>query len=307
MNNKISIIENKLLDVFALDTIKTQLQSLLQDNPKKIEAFKSRVLKMSLNYGLNECSPESIINCGVQALSLELPLESGQGYIVAYKKTAVFDCGYKGWQILAKRAGFSVLADVVYSCDKFNQNGFGFDRKMVFIPNFDERKGSNDAWAKENLSGVIVSIMEDSTKNKTHAFVDADMIKKIVGYSPSMKTENSRKFSPHENWAEQMFCAKAIKQVLSKFPIDLTKASQLNDAIQIVNTTESYAQESVQQNYSQERFKENFPKWKHLVETGKNKPMAIITQLSNTYNLTSEQLESVMKLNDFEPIDAEQS
>ena len=223
MSNQLQVKEEKMMDAFALEGVKTQLQSLLQDNPKKIEAFKTRVLKMSLGYGLNNCSPESIINCGLQALTLDLPLESGQGYIVNYGGNAVFDCGYKGWQVLAKRAGYSVLADVVYSCDEFKQNGFGFDRELIFLPDFSERNGSNDTWAKENLVGVIVSILEDETGNKTHTFIDDRMIKKIIGKSPSVGSEKAKKFSPHENWAEQMFCAKAIKQVLSKFPIDLRK------------------------------------------------------------------------------------
>ena len=57
--------------------------------------------------------------------------------------------------------------------------------------------------------------------------------------------------------------------------------------------------------YSQERFNENFPKWKSLVESGQKRAMAIITQLSNSFTLTSKQLEDVMTLANFEPIDGE--
>lgn len=308
MNKQVEIRETKVLDALELEGIKEQLRSLLGSDDKKIEAFKTRILKISLNYMLRECSPESIIQCGIQALTLNLPLEGGQGYIVNYGGAAQFDCGYKGWQVLAKRAGYSVLADVVYSCDEFSQEGFGFDREMIFSPNYSHRNGSDDKWARSNLTGVIVSIMEDETKTKTSAFVPADMIHKIVGKSPSTQTEKGKKFSPHENWAEQMFAAKAIKQVLTKFPIDLSEADQLHQAIEIVNNTESIAQSSSPQQlsaYPQERFDENFPKWIELVSSGAKKAMAIITQLSNSYSLTSEQLEKVMNLKNFEPIEGE--
>ena len=302
--SNLTVRENKVMDALELEGIKAQLQGLLGNNQRKIEAFKTKILKISLNAILKDCTPESVIGCGVQALTLDLPLEAGQGYIVAYKGVATLDCGYKGWQVLAKRAGYSVLSDVVYDCDEFSQSGFGFDREMVFNPSFSQRKGSDDKWAKANLTGVIVSVMEDDSGQKTQTFVDAAMINKIVGKSPSKDSSHS----PHNNWAEQMFAAKAIKQVLSKFPIDISKASQLQEAIEIVNTTESMAQQQSPQGlseYPQERFTENFPKWRDLVASGSKKAMAIITQLSNSYTLTSKQLEDVMTLTNFEPIDGE--
>ena len=306
--SNLAIREKKVMNAFELEAVKEQLSSLLDANPKKMEAFKTRVLNMSLSYGLKDCSPESVISCGIQALTVDLPLQSGQGYIVNYGGQAQFDCGYKGWQVLAKRAGYSVQADVVYRCDEFSQNGFGFNREMVFNPSFAERQGHNDSWAKDNLVGVIVSILEEETKQETHAFVDAGMIQKITSISPSQKSEKGKKFSPHENWAEQMFCAKAIKQVLSKFAIDLTEATKdIHTAIEYVNNTESAQQQAANKpsEYPKERFDENFPKWKKLVEDSKKTALSIITQLSNSYTLSPNQMEEVMKLRNFEPIDGE--
>ena len=311
MSNQLSVRETKVMDAFALEGIKEQLKGLLANNPKKIEAFKARILKMSLSYGLDKCTPESIINCGLQALTLDLPLEAGQGYIVSYGGAATFDCGYKGWQVLAKRAGYSVVADVVYNCDEFSQSGFGFDREIIFNPNFTERKSSDDTWAKTNLTGVIVSIMEDKTGNKTHTFVSADLIRKIIGMSPSAgkkSQKDGKEYSPHDKWAEQMFAAKAIKQVLSKAPIDLAQASQLNEAINIVNSTESIAQQqksAESTSYPQERMDEMFPQWADMGRDGKKPAMSIITTLSNSYKLTSKQLEKLMTLKEYEPIEVE--
>jgi recombination protein RecT len=302
--SNLAVRETKVMEAFEIEALQNQVRGLLGSNQRNIEAFKAKIIKLSLSDILKNCTPESVIGCGVQALTLDLPLEAGQGYVVAYKGKATLDVGYKGWQVLAKRAGYSVLSDVVYNCDEFSQSGFGFDREMVFNPSFSQRKGSDDKWAKNNLTGVIVSVMEDESGQKTQTFVDAAMINKIVGKSPSKDSGHS----PHNNWAEQMFSAKAIKQVLSKFPIDLSRASQLQEAIEIVNTTESMAQQQAPQGlseYPQERFTENFPKWRDLVESGAKKAMAIITQLSNSYTLTSTQLEDVMTLTNFEPINGE--
>lgn len=309
-NQQVAKREQQMMGAFELDNVKTQLAALLEGNPRKIEAFKTRMLKIGLSYGLTNCTPESLINCGLQALTLDLPLEAGQGYIVNYGGVATFDSGYKGWQVLAKRAGLSVKADVVYACDAFEQDGFGFEAKITFQPDYTQRRGSDDEWAKQHLTGVIVSVREDETGLITTMFVPADMIFKIIGKSPSAgKTDkNGKKHSPHDNWAEQMFAAKAIKQVLSKQAIDLAKHSQLQEAIGIVNNTESMAQSEATAEanfYEPEKFDANYPKWVDRVKTGRNPAMAIITQLSNTYSFTAEQMEQLMDLRNHEPIDGE--
>lgn len=303
MNNPIAVREQSVIDALELPNVKQQLQSLLANDPKKLEAFKTRILKISLNAGLKQCTPVSIIQCGLQAETLGLPLEAGQGYIVAYKNVAQVDVGYKGWQVLAKRAGFSVVADVVYKCDLFEQEGHGFDKRTVLLIDHDSRKIADDSWCAHNLRGVIVQVREDSNGNITEAFVPADMIKKIVGVSPSAKSSHS----PHNNWTHQMFAAKAIKQVLTKFPIDISAASKpLHDAVAIVNGTESSAQQAAAEQakeYSQERFDQVFPQWQERVSSGRNKAMAIITQISNSFKLSEHQLASLMTLKDLEPID----
>lgn len=295
MNQAVATREDKVMSAFELEGIKNQLSSLMQNNPRKIEKFKTKILTLSLTSGLKDCTPESIIHCGLQAVTLDMPLQQGQGYVVKYGGIAQFDLGYKGWQILAKRAGFSVLADAVYNGDTFSDSGYGFDREVTFIKG-EDRKPSDDKWARQNLKAVIVSIMEDATKVKTLRVVDADMIHKIIGKSPAgMK-------GPHGSWADQMFCAKAIKQVMSKFPIDLS-ASELGDAIDMVNTTETTAQETASaRTYTDERFAEVYAAWVDLVESGKKAAMAIITQVSNGFALSPEQMQKLMDLQNIKPV-----
>lgn len=297
--------ETQIADTLQLDSIKNQVNGLLDSNPRKMEAFKTRMIKMSTSYMLKDCTPESLIAAGVQALTLDLPLEAGQGYVVKYGSEAQLDVGYKGWQVLAKRSGYSAMADNVYACDFFEQSGFGFDVKMDFQPNHSDRKTADDKWVQENIKGVIVSIREDETKLVQTRFVERDMLIKIVGMSPSMGSEKARKYSPHENWASQMFSAKALKQILSKMPIDLS--STMAEAIQIVNGTEAAAQNQPTKMplYSDEKFEANFPKWKKLVEDRKKSAVTIITQFSNGYSLTEKQTEKLRELYDSEPIEGE--
>ncbi len=299
--------EMQVADAMELESIKNQLMDMLEGDPKKMGVFKSRMLKMSTTYMLKDCSPESLIGVGLQALTLDLPLEAGQGYVVKYGKDAQLDIGYKGWQVLAKRSGFSVMADAVYKCDLFQQSGFGFDAELKLEPAHSERKTADDKWVQENIQGVVVSIREDATDKKTHQFVPADMLHKIVGNSPSMKSDKAKQFSPHENWRQQMFIAKSIKQVLSKMPVDLSIDSTMTEAIQIVNDTESTAQAipDAKPKYPQERFDENWPKWVKIVEDGKKKGISIANQLGNGFSLSDAQLEKAMSLKDYEPIEGE--
>ena len=100
-----------------------------------------------------------------------------------------------------------------------------------------------------------------------------------------------------------------MKQVLSKFAIDLTEATKdLHSAIEYVNQTEKSAQQpdtAQASEYPQERFDKNYPEWESRVESGRNKATAIITQLSNSYKLTEQQLDKLMQLKNKEPLEGD--
>jgi len=303
MNKSVAVREETVMSALEVQSIRDQVTSILGSDQKKMEIFKTRILKICLNDGLKNCTPESIIECGIQALTLNLPLEGGQGYVVAYKSKATLDVGYKGWQVLAKRSGYLVIADAVYKCDQFHQSGFGFNREMVFNPDFSSRNSANDEWAKANLTGVIVSIKDNSTGQETSTFVPADMIHKIVASSPSASSD----WSPHKKWSEQMFLAKAIKQVISKMPIDLAKSNDLQNAIDYTNSTESIAQQKDNEKslYPQDKFDSFFLTWTDYVKTGRTKATAILSQLQSKHVLTPEMTIQISHLQMLEPFDNE--
>lgn len=300
--------EQKMAEAMQLVDVQEQVSALLAGDTRKMQQFQTKMLQMSMQKGLENCSAISVIQCGITSLVLDLPMLQGQGYIVNYDGVANFDPGYKGWQVLADRAGWSVIADIVYSCDEFRRTGLGHDAKYHYVASPDQ-KVADDTWVKENYIGVMVSYLEKNQKDESVLrWVPRDMIEKIIGKSPSTQTERGRKYGPHGNWAEQMIKAKGLKQILTKMPIDLSKASQLAEAIQIVNETEKKAQSQpepfVKSAYQRDQFDENYPAWVNLVKGGKD-PNRIITQMKNAFTFDSEMLALLEKLHDYKPTDEE--
>ena len=233
--------KKQVMDAFEIADIQGQLDALLSGNKAMRESFKTKMIAISLDSQLKTCAPETLIQCGMQALKLNLPMQQGQGYVVNYGGEAKFDIGYKGWRVLAKRGGYDVLADAVYVGDTFRRSGYGHHRKIEFEPAESNRNSSDDAWCLKNIKGVIVSIFEIETKLHNVQFVDREKLLKIRGKSPSTQSERGLLFSPHAHWAEEMMLGKAIKSVISKMPIDVAQ-SELSAAIDMVNQTEAYAQ-----------------------------------------------------------------
>lgn len=71
---------------------------------------------------LLECTPQSIMNAATTAavLGLECDGVTGQGYLVPYGNIAQFQVGYKGYNTLAARAGYTITGDVVREGDEFD-------------------------------------------------------------------------------------------------------------------------------------------------------------------------------------------
>lgn len=185
-----------------------------RDN-EKFTKFKSVLINISGNQSLANCTAESIISSAFSLAELDLDINPllNQCYIVSYKKEAEPVISYKGWQTILKRSGRDCKAFSVFNCDNFEMDLSDFDEKIVFKPNFKDRKESDDKWYKENLLGVVVKIFSNDFKKIV--FVSKEKIEKIKGKSPSANSQ----YSPYNNWAEEMYLAKAIKYVLSREPL----------------------------------------------------------------------------------------
>jgi len=297
--------EETALAVIELEETQDQIRAMLQNDPHKMQVWRTRMLTLCTNNEmLAKCTPISIIKVGLQALSINLPLEGGQGYIVKYGNEAQLDYGYKGWQMLASRAGWSILADAVYACDEFSIDGSGHDAVFKFKMFLGDRPSQNDQWAKENLRGVIVSYKEKGKDEVIKRWVTRAMLEKIRGMSPAKDS----KHSPYQKWHEGMMIGKAIKSVASKMPIDLTIATEFSRAMGIANDYEiGHQQASAQEaeTYSDEKFDELYPQWVNAVKSGKYKAGNIMMQVASNKRLTPEQKKRMLDLAQYEALEGE--
>lgn len=89
------------------------------------------------NPKLLECDRQSIINAAMTAavLGLEVDGVTGQGYLIPFGGQAVFVPGYKGYNTMAARSGFTINAAVVREGDEFEwsegSNGFVKHKKKL--------------------------------------------------------------------------------------------------------------------------------------------------------------------------------
>ena len=263
MNNQLAQRQDQMQVLIENDNTMGVISEML--SPKEVGAFKQAMLTMATNDQLRKADASSILACGLEAVRLALPLSAGQGYIVVYKNKAQLDIGYKGWQVMAKRSGLSVMTEVVTSVDEFGQSGFGHEADITFTPNMAQRKTHDDKWLEQNIIGVLVSVKEVSTGLVTNQFVTADLIRKIAAMSPGKGSQ----YSPYSNWLLQMYQAKAIKFVLSKSAIDIN--SSLQQAVEVSNRQESERQADMpqaKQEMDEQRFRELLPQWGERVAQG---------------------------------------
>lgn len=81
------------------------LENLIGEN--KNEFITNMLSLVSNNAGLQKCTPDSILNCGMKATSLNLSLDDnlGEAYAIPYSGKAQFQLGYKGLVQLCLRSG----------------------------------------------------------------------------------------------------------------------------------------------------------------------------------------------------------
>lgn len=225
--NPLALRQTKIKGLITGKATQDRIMQLLGD-PAKREKFSATLINVALDGALATCSPESIVKSGLQAAELDLSLNKNMGlaYIVRYKKDAEFQIGYKGWQLLAKRAGIRLNVTPIYDCDEFEISSDGFDTTVKHIPNLDAQQDHLPEWVESHLKGVLVSTKEDG--EVSHKFVSIGKIQQIAGVSPSKKNGS---YSPYSLWNLEMYMGKATKYVLSKMPMQ----EQLARAVEMEN------------------------------------------------------------------------
>ncbi|ERJ25906.1 recombinase RecT [Campylobacter concisus] len=202
-----------------------QIQTIVGNDKAKASIFASAIANMANDYGLRNCSVESIVNTAMQIVQIGLNPNKlfGQAYVVPFKlknggETAQLQIGYKGLISLGMKNGWKFRAVAVYKCDEFKIEFNGLEDKINFTPNFDERSDDDGDWVFSHLVGVIV-YAKDSNDNVFSEFVSKKKLEKL-----RLKSQNQSKKDKLEyiwlDWAEEMYKAKALKYVASRLPIN---------------------------------------------------------------------------------------
>lgn len=213
-----------------------QISTIVSNDKAKASIFASAIANMANDYGLRNCSVESIVNTAMQIVQIGLNPNKlfGQAYVVPFKlknggETAQLQIGYKGLISLGMKNGWKFRAVAVYDCDDFSLEFNGLDDKIHFAPNYNERSDDDGDWVFSHLVGVIV-YAKDSSDNVFSEFVSKKKLEKL-----RLKSQNQSKKDKLEyiwlDWAEEMYKAKALKYVASRLPINdrLAEAVSVED------------------------------------------------------------------------------
>ena len=214
----------------------SQISTIVGNDKAKASVFASAIANMANDYGLRNCSVESIVNTAMQIVQIGLNPNKlfGQAYVVPFKlknggETAQLQIGYKGLISLGMKNGWKFRAVAVDDCDDFSLEFNGLDDKIHFAPNYDERSDDDGDWVFSHLVGVIV-YAKDSNDNVFSEFVSKKKLEKL-----RLKSQNQSKKDKLEDiwldWAEEMYKAKALKYVASRLPINdrLAEAVSVED------------------------------------------------------------------------------
>lgn len=156
-----------------------------------------------------------IANCAIEIASMNLSIlpQSGQVYIVPRSGVINVEIGYKGWLVLAKRAGVLVRCYPIFKGDDYTFEVDGFEQKFHLKPSEENLFAEKNAkWVQENLQCMAV-ITKDREGEESVNLISRELLERLR----SKGTANS---PAYKDWILEMYQAKAIKYVLRKTPID---------------------------------------------------------------------------------------
>lgn len=201
----------------------------------KASKFKQTLMMIAMDDKMSKYDIGSIFKCGITCAEIGLnPQQNlGQVYFVPYKGKLQLQIGYKGWITLLERAGKICKTHNVYKGDLFNVTVEGFDEKIQFTPDFESRKESSSKWVEENLRGIVVIIRDIERKVDLVKFVQKDKLTQLKSFSQSAGSS----MSPWNDFAIEMYQAKAIKYVISKTSIDekTALAIEVENKLDVIN------------------------------------------------------------------------
>lgn len=175
---------------------------------------------------LAEQMPKADLNqvarCCIEIASMKLPIlkQAGQAYLVPRGGVYNVEIGYKGWIVLAKRAGFAVRVYPLFQGDDWTYSINGFSQNFSYTPaetNLLAEK--TEAFVEQNLKAIAVVTKDLTTNIEACEIVEMALLKKLRSKS------NTKDGGVYKEWLLEMYKAKATKYVLKRLPLDTLDTS----------------------------------------------------------------------------------
>ena len=163
-----------------------------------------------------------LTKCCIEIANMKLPIskQAGQAYVVPRGGALNVEIGYKGWLVLAKRAGIAVRVYPIFRGDDYTYEINGFEQNFTYKPNFQNITAEKtEQFIENNLQFIAVATKDLISKVETCDLVEFPLLKKLRS-----KTQ-SKSGGVYKDWLLEMYKAKAIKYVLKKMPIDTLDTS----------------------------------------------------------------------------------
>lgn len=233
------------------DYLKHNLENKLPElteilnSEKKAKQFIANYISLLADKNINKCEKSTLFVTAWHIAQLRLAPQQalGQAYVVPRKnkdgvQEATLQIGYKGWQVIAERAGKRVHSKIVYKCDTFEEVA---DEKGITIhyKANPEKHPEDNAGIWKELVGVIVWVTDNGVT--VPEFVPHRVIKKR--FEASKKAMYGKESPAWKEWTEEMIIAKAVKYVLTKLPLDVMEERNEQMAIAVTAEADELQQE----------------------------------------------------------------
>lgn len=195
----------RIKSLIETDGIKKRFEEVLG---KRAPGFVSSIVSAySMNKGLSECDPMSVIGAAMIAATLDLPINQslGMAHIVPYKGVGTFQMGWKGFVQLALRSCQykTINATPIYEGQLKSHNQFTGDMEFV-----NERKS-------EKIVGYLLYFKLLNGFEKYHYWTKEQCETHGKRYSASYK----KGFGPWVDMFDDMALKTVVKLGLGKYGV----------------------------------------------------------------------------------------
>ncbi|WP_456391169.1 recombinase RecT [Hydrogenimonas sp.] len=199
----------------------------LLNTKEKTDRFYAAAVEIASDYQLSQCNPDSVVKSCLTVAMLDLNIDkvSSEVYLVPFKtkkggKLAQLIVSARGYKKIAARYGIQIKEFAVFDCDEFDYSFDGWEEKIIYRPNFDDRMDDDPKWAKEHLKCVFAVAKlpneETAVEVMSRALID--------------KHRRAGQNSDGDVW-KQWFIEMALKTVVKKLAKKLPMGDGLMKAV----------------------------------------------------------------------------